>query len=156
MLVGTYKLNLLSRHLFLSIFFHDTVAHASRVTANKLIIIISFTISRGRLQKLIFLSALFISNLRFVLSFNLTIVEGVPIDISEEGMLFHFLGVTVRAQSRRLVSVQKHRNDIFKLFAHINLMFNGIREHYPSCSDEYAKFVMAFVQEWGPSCGHFI
>ena len=60
MLVGTDKLNLLGRHLFLGILLHDAVTHASWVPANKLIIIISDTIFPDRLQKLPFLSALLI------------------------------------------------------------------------------------------------
>ena len=109
-LVGTDELNLLGRHLFFGILLHNAMAHASWVPANKLIIIIKFAILSGRLQKLLFLSALFIWDLWFVLSFNLTIVEGVPIDISEEGMLFHFLSVAVWAQTRWRISVQKLYN----------------------------------------------
>ena len=109
-LVGTDELNLLGRHLFFGILFHNAMAHAGWVPANKLIIIIKFAILSSRLQKLIFLSALFIWDLWFVLSFNLTIVEGVPIDISEEGMLFNFLSVAVWAQTCWCISVQKLYN----------------------------------------------
>ena len=109
-LVGTDKFNLLCRHLFLGILLHDAMAHTGWVPTDKLIIIISFAIFSYRFQKLTFLPALFIWDLWFVLSFNLTIVEGVPIDISEESMLFHFLSVSVWAQTRWCISVQKLYN----------------------------------------------
>ena len=96
-LVLADELDLLIRHLVLCVLLHNTVAHGrwleQRSAFRGLLVLLWVD------QKAAFLTLLLLAGLWLVLGFDLAVVEGVPVDIGEEGMRLDLFSVAVRTES---------------------------------------------------------
>ena len=99
-LVLVHVLDLLRRNLFFGVLLHNAVAHTSSCTRVS-------TGGRKRLEQPLLLHLDLLTDLGFVLSLDLPVVQSVPVDVLEERVLFDLVDVVCGAQTRRLITIEE-------------------------------------------------
>ena len=102
-LMLSYELDLLRRHLVLGIFVHNAVANATFLTRGlRLACLLIWADQEPSL-----LILLLLRNGWLVVSVDLAVVECIKIHVSKEGMLLELLGVAIGTKARFLIPIEQ-------------------------------------------------